>query len=81
MANTDQRDVDGDGHGSLCDADFNSDCVINFPDFGAMQSGFFGNNSELDLDGNGIVTFPDLAIMQGLFFGPPGPSAAGIFTP
>jgi hypothetical protein len=74
VANTDQRDADGDGFGSLCDPDLNNDCVVNFLDLGQMKMLFFGTDPNADLTGNGRVNFADLGIMKGVFFQPPGPS-------
>ncbi len=40
LANPDQRDADGDGYGSLCDADFNNDGRVNFADLAIFRSKF-----------------------------------------
>lgn len=79
VPNAGQQDADGDGHGNICDADFNQSCgIVNFPDLAIMQAGFFTLDSVLDLNSSGgPVNFADLSIMQGLFFAPPGPSAPG----
>jgi hypothetical protein len=73
-ANADQRDADGDGIGSVCDADLNNDCSVNFVDLGIMKGVFFTADPNADLDGNGSVNFGDLGRMKGAFFLPPGPS-------
>jgi cysteine-rich repeat protein len=73
-ANPDQRDTDGDGIGSVCDGDFDQNCIVQFPDLGLMKAGFFGTDPNLDMDGNGFVQFPDLALLKQGFFLPPGPS-------
>ncbi|MBT8143570.1 MAG: hypothetical protein KJO55_02655, partial [Gammaproteobacteria bacterium] len=75
--NNDQRDTDGDGHGNICDADFDNSCLVNFNDLSIMADGFFGSDPELDLDSNGIVNFADLSILADRFFQAPGPSALG----
>jgi hypothetical protein len=74
VANADQRDADLDGIGSVCDPDFNDDCVVNFLDLGAMKTEFFGSDPIADLTGDGVVNFMDLGIMSTGFFLPPGPS-------
>jgi len=78
IANPGQQDADGDGHGNVCDGDFDNDCSTAFLDLAAFKAGFFGSDPELDLDSDGTVAFLDLAIFKGLFFTTPGPSAAGI---
>ncbi|MBT8422906.1 MAG: thrombospondin type 3 repeat-containing protein, partial [Gammaproteobacteria bacterium] len=72
--NPDQRDVDSDAIGSLCDPDFDNDCAVNFADLEQMASVFFTNDELADLDGDGIVNFFDLGLLSDLFFGAPGPS-------
>ncbi|MEL7450128.1 MAG: dockerin type I domain-containing protein, partial [Pseudomonadota bacterium] len=74
LANSGQRDSNGDGFGNLCDADLNGDCAINFSDLAVMKAAFFSNDKDADLDGNGTVSFVDLALLKATFFGPPGPS-------
>ena len=34
--NTDQEDTDGDGHGNICDGDFDQSCLTNFSDLSAL---------------------------------------------
>lgn len=75
LANTDQRDTDGDGFGNLCDADFDNDCVINFSDLAAISELFFQNGDlNEDMDGDGTVSFSDLALVKASLFEAPGPS-------
>jgi glycosylphosphatidylinositol phospholipase D len=74
IANTDQRDTDGDGFGNVCDPDLNNDGFINFLDLGMMKQVFFTSDGDADLNGDGKVNFGDLAIMKSLFFERPGPS-------
>ena len=73
-ANADQRDVDGDGYGSICDPDFNNDGVIGAADLAYMKAHFFTSDPIADLDGNGSVSAGDLAILKKMYFQPPGPS-------
>lgn len=72
--NPDQRDVDGDGIGSMCDADFDQSCVVNFADLGTMKAAFFTSDPNVDMDGQGVVNFADLGLLKRGFFQPPGPS-------
>ena len=79
VSNPGQEDADEDGHGNICDADFNQSCgSVNFGDLAIMKAGFFTPNALLDLDSSGgVINFADLAIMKALIFLPPGPSAPG----
>lgn len=74
VANAAQRDVDNDGIGSLCDADFSNDCMIDFIDLGEMKSVFFSGDPNVDMNGDGLVDFIDLGLLKQSFFGSPGPS-------
>ena len=76
VANADQRDVDGDGYGSICDPDFNNDGVIGAADLAYLKANFFTNDPLADLDGNGSVSAGDLAILKRMYFDAPGPSCA-----
>ena len=78
VANPGQHDADGDGHGNICDADFDQDCSVSFLDLSIFKAGFFGGDANLDLDSSGSVDFTDLAMMNDVFFTSPGPSAAGL---
>ena len=77
VANSAQRDTDGDRIGNFCDADLNNDCDINFLDLGLLKSVFFSADPDADLNGDGDVNFLDLGLMKATFFGPPGPGAPG----
>jgi hypothetical protein len=68
------RDVDGDGIGSLCDADFDQNCMVQFQDLGALKAGFYGSDPNLDMNGNAQADFEDLGHLAQGFFQPPGPS-------
>lgn len=67
-ANADQRDIDGDGIGSVCDADLSQDCVVDFVDLASMKAAFFSADANPDLSGDGSVDFVDLAILKAGFF-------------
>jgi hypothetical protein len=73
-ANADQRDVDGDGIGSLCDGDFNQSCNVDFSDLALLKAGFFGTDPNLNMNGLGSVDFADLGLFKQGFFLAPGPS-------
>ena len=74
VANTDQRDSNGDGFGNVCDADLNNDGTINVIDLGVLRSVFFSNDADADFNGDGVVNVIDLGMIRGMFFGEPGPS-------
>jgi len=75
LVNPDQRDADGDGYGSLCDADFNNDGRVNFQDLALFRASFATGDANADMDGSGAVNFADLARFRILFGKSPGPSA------
>ncbi|MFK7886712.1 MAG: ExeM/NucH family extracellular endonuclease [Gammaproteobacteria bacterium] len=77
VANPDQRDTDGDGHGNICDADLNNDCIVNVVDLGILRTVFFTTDEDADFNGDGIVNVVDLGRLRTLFFSTPGPSADG----
>ena len=74
IANSDQRDTNGDGFGNACDADLNNDGVINVVDLGLLRSVFFTANADADLNGDGVVNVVDLGLLRAAFFSAPGPS-------
>ena len=76
VANSDQRDSNGDGYGNLCDADFNNDGRVNAKDF-AIQKADFLKSGDLDTDmnGDGVVNAIDVALARSFYLLPPGPSA------
>jgi uncharacterized repeat protein (TIGR03806 family) len=68
IANTDQRDTDGDGHGNRCDADLdNSGGAVDFADLAQFRAALGTADADADLDGNGSVDFADFAIFRSLF--------------
>lgn len=69
-----QYDVDGDGFGNACDADFDDNCFVGRADLDTMLAGIFTADPLLDLDGNGIVNIRDVAVLLRQAGGPPGPS-------
>ncbi len=74
VANSDQRDSNGDGFGNLCDADLNNDNVVNVVDLGILRTVFFTADPDADFNGDGVVNVTDLGIMRAGFFAAPGPS-------
>jgi hypothetical protein len=74
VANSDQRDTDGDRYGNACDADLDNDGLVNFADLGLMKAAFFSDDPDADLNGDGSVDFADLGRMKTRFYQAPGPS-------
>lgn len=74
VPNPDQFDGDGDGYGSVCDADLNQDCIVNPLDLGIFRTVFFTADAAADFNGDGVVNPLDLGIFRTLFFTVPGPS-------
>jgi hypothetical protein len=74
VANSDQRDTNGDGYGNRCDADLNNDGSANFTDLAMFRQKFGSQDPNADFSGDGVVNFTDLAILRQMFGKPPGPS-------
>ena len=81
VANPGQEDADADGHGNICDGDFDNNCNTNIFDLFQFKSAFGGSDPEFNLDGTGTVNIFDLFIFKNLFSSPPGPSAPGALCP
>ena len=77
VANTNQRDTNGDGFGNICDPDFNNNGLVDSQD-GALLKAAFGSAGfpDRDLNGNGVVDSQDGALLKARFGQPPGPAAA-----
>ncbi|MFK8029337.1 MAG: thrombospondin type 3 repeat-containing protein [Gammaproteobacteria bacterium] len=73
--NADQTDVDNDGIGNACDADFDQNCIVNFLDYSLFIDAFLSSDPLFDLNGDGTVNFLDLITVSNSFLQPPGPSA------
>ena len=86
VANADQRDIDQDGFGNVCDCDFNDDGGCGQPDYSILLTCFgkaTGPGSgppddptceESDMNGDGGVGQPDYSLFLSLLGGMPGPS-------
>ncbi len=83
--NPDQRDVDQDGFGSVCDCDFNNDGGCGQPDYSILLA-CFGKSTgagtgpahdptceESDMNGDGGVGQPDYSLFLTRFGQAPGP--------
>ena len=75
IANSDQRDTNGDGFGNACDPDLNNDGTVNFADI-PLWVPFFNTmtNGDADFNGDGIANFSDYALFGVFFLQAPGPS-------
>jgi hypothetical protein len=74
VANSDQRDTDNDGFGSMCDPDLNNDFIVNAADLAMFRRVFGTDDKNADFNGDGRVDFSDYEILVDLFFQSPGPS-------
>lgn len=78
----DQRDVDQDGYGNRCDADFDQDGAVAGADFQLFANYGFGQPDPLyDLDGDGFVLGSDFGLFVGFFGRPLGPSGLACADP
>ncbi len=85
-SNASQKDVDHDGCGDLCDADFDQNGVCGLTDFGIFKSAFGSStgqplyNASADMDCNGVVGLTDFGLLKiefGTTAGPSGITNAG----
>jgi hypothetical protein len=86
VANTDQRDTNGDGYGNMCDADLNNDGITDDLDLQIYSDAHRtaqkdpgdpdydpNYNPDADFNGDGFINTLDLHIYKGLDLQPPGP--------
>jgi len=80
VANADQQDIDSDGYGNICDADFNNDGIVGPFDLSAFRVAYGQPASaypDQDLNGDGVVGPYDLSAFRSYYGKPPGPSCSG----
>jgi len=84
-ANPDQKDVDHDGCGNVCDSDGNNDGVVNASDFTAFKSTYLkgdngplpddvGYDADFDATCEGVVNASDFTVFKGNYLLVTGPS-------
>lgn len=74
VPNSDQRDSNADGFGSLCDPDLDQSKLVDAADMAIFGSVFGTADADADLNGNGIVDVPDILRARRYLGKPPGPS-------
>jgi hypothetical protein len=80
LANPNQRDTDADGYGNACDADFDQDGIVGWPDRAAVEQAFGARvgdaryDRDLDLDGDGAIGSHERLQAAQRLGSPPGPS-------
>ncbi len=75
--NPGQDDTDADGCGNLCDADYDNNGIVGFPDFGQFVAAFGTGDMEKchnEPISGCVVGFPDFGSFVAMFGSPPGPS-------
>lgn len=77
IANSDQRDSDGDGFGNDCDPDLDNNGIVNFLDVTAWIPVFNSACGDVasDFNGDGACNFADFILLSEFFLQVPGPSA------
>lgn len=78
--NADQKDIDHDGCGNICDSDANNDGVVNSADFTAFKASYLkgegdpGYNAAFDATCEGVVNSADFTVFKGNYLQVTGPS-------
>jgi hypothetical protein len=78
--NPDQKDVDHDGCGNICDSDANNDGVVNASDFSAFKASYLkgegdpGYNGSFDATCEGVVNASDFSVFKANYLQVTGPS-------
>lgn len=73
VANSDQRDTDGDGFGNICDGDLDNNGIVNSLDYSSFKTRLFSTDTNADLNGDKIVNSLDFTLFKSLLLKPPGP--------
>ena len=79
-SNSSQKDLDHDGCGDTCDADFDQNGTCGLTDFGILKSAFtksvgqVGYNAAADMDCNGAIGLTDFGLFKSEFSTTAGPS-------
>ncbi|HMW73605.1 MAG TPA: dockerin type I domain-containing protein, partial [Cellvibrionaceae bacterium] len=73
VANSNQRDTDGDGFGNICDGDLDNNGIVNSLDYSAFKARLFSRDANADLNGDGIVNSIDFTLFKRLLLKAPGP--------
>ena len=80
VPNPSQTDVDVDGYGNQCDADYTNAGVVGIPAFNVLSAawgsliGAANYNPNVDHDESGSIGIPDFIVFSIQFGGVPGPS-------
>jgi len=87
VANPGQADVNLDGFGDACDADYDDDGAVNAMDFATLAAAYLSQaggprwNPAVDHDGNGTINAIDFGVFGARYLttaGPSGLSCAGV---
>ena len=74
VANTNQRNTDGDLYGNICDPDFNQNNIVDPADMSQLKAKLGQASANEDLNGNGIVDPADMSLLKSYLGKAPGPS-------
>ena len=80
VPNANQKDLDGDSCGDLCDGDFNNNGAVESTDFSLFKAAYLtaegqpGYDPLADMDCNGAVDAMDFNVLKMGYGGVPGPS-------
>lgn len=79
-SNPDQKDVDHDGCGNVCDSDGNNDGLVDASDFSAFKLTYLkaegqpGYNANFDATCEGLIDASDFSAFKANYLQPTGPS-------